>query len=140
MELREIFSMLGLFSKFYFLGMALLVSGYLIRHICLHAKLSGLGRRKAPISTSTIDLIRDHCTGLREAEHIALGLARALFAAQLSQLLFLFTPMMRATDIEPWLSVPHFLIICQLCFLPVLLLLMLDWFLSIHLRSVTRRR
>ncbi|HTP69229.1 MAG TPA: hypothetical protein VMJ35_10035 [Dongiaceae bacterium] len=140
MSALQAVSMLGLFSKLYVVAMVLLLLFYVARHSVLHAKLARLREPGSSSFSPTIELIRDHTAGLREAEHIALGSGRALFAAQLSQLLVLFTPLMRSTDAQPWFDVPNFIIICQLCFLPVLLLLVLDWALSGHLRRVIRRR
>ena len=130
--------MLSLFSKIYLLGMWICGLCYFVRNVVLHRRLSRARDLKDSEFEGTVAVIRDHCAGLREAEHLTLGLGRALFAAQLSQLLFFFTPMIRATDAEPVYSIPYYLIVCQLCFLPMLLLLILDWGLSTHLRSVVR--
>jgi len=136
-ETHYFFLELGYISRFYLIASAILVLLYFFRHLGLHRKMWRAKKQGQQQVTSVFELVQDHCQGLRQAEHIALGLGRALFAAQLSLLLFLFTPMLRATDAEPWVSVPHFLVTCQLCFLPVLLLLTLDWLLCAHLRKLT---
>jgi hypothetical protein len=137
MELLSIFSAICIFSKVYLAASILLVTLYLVRSTALHVELSRLDLRAGTFS-STIDAVRDHCLSLREAQHISLALGRGLFAAELSQLLVLFTPLLRSTDAQPWFSIPQFLIVCQLCFMPVILLLIMDWALSIHLRRVIR--
>ncbi len=136
-ETHYFFLALGLFSRAYLVASAMLVLLYFLRHLGLHRMMWCAKKQGQEQLARVLELVQDHCQGLRQAEHIALGLGRALFA-QLSLLLFLFTPMLRATDAEPWLSVPHFLVTCQLCFLPVLILLTLDWLLSAHLRKLIR--
>ena len=137
MVFREIFLELGYISEIYFLAMGFLVLGYSLRHFWLHRALSRASRSALTNASFRLDKIESHFVGLRQAQHIALGLGRALFAAQLSMLLYQFTPLMRATDGQPWYSVPTFLILSQMCFLPVLILLFLEWLLSIHFRYVT---
>jgi len=137
MVFREMFAALGYISKTYSLAMGVLVSSYLFRHVWLHRALFNLNRSAIADSNSQLRKIESHFIGLRRAQHIALGLGRALFAAQLSLLLYQFSPIMRATDAEPWYSVPTFLILSQMCFLPVLILLSLEWLLSAHLRHAT---
>jgi len=140
MVFREIFLELGYISKIYFLVMGFLVLGYLLRHFWLHRALFHVSRTVLANSNFPHDKIESHFIGLRQAQHIALGFGRALFAAQLSMLLYEFSPIMRATDGQPWYSVPTFLILSQMCFLPVLVLLVLEWLLSVHLRHVTLPR
>ena len=137
MVFREIFLELGYISKIYFLAMGLLVLGYLLRHFWLHRALFRASRSILANSNFRHNEIESHFVGLRQAQHIALGLGRALFAAQLSVLLYEFSPVMRATDGQPWYSVPTFLILSQTCFLPVLILLFLEWLLSVYVRHVT---
>lgn len=140
MDLRPMFMELGLFAKLYLLGSLILVCTYLARHIWLHRLLWSLRLATPNGRSQAVAMLESHILGLRQAEHIALALGRALFAAELSSLLFLYTPVMRALDAQPWFAVPHFLIVCQLCFLPVLLLVTLDWLLSWHLRRFTSIR
>jgi hypothetical protein len=128
---------LGLFSKIYILSMCILFLTYFFRSLSLHSSLRLSRVSSGEARQRTLNKIEAHLAGLRQAEHIALGLGRALFAAQLSNLLLVFSPIMRGTDIQPWLDVPNFVIICQLCFLPTLLLLSLDWLLACHLRRIT---
>ena len=137
MDLRAIFLTLGYISRLYILGMAFLVAFYVFRHASIHRQIWRVSKEKVENIFRTIDQMQSHCSGLRQAEHVALGLGRALFAAQLSQLLLMFLPMFRATYINPWFSVPQYVIICQLCFLPALILLFMDWLLSAHLRKIT---
>jgi hypothetical protein len=139
MDLRSLFSSLGLFSKVYSASMLLLVCGYLIRQCCLHRRLWTVANSSPQTLDTIIEEVHGYSQGLRQAQHIALGLGRALFAAQLSGLLFFFTPLMRSTDADPWFALPEFVIICQLCFLPVLILLAFDWALAIHTRHLSRR-
>jgi hypothetical protein len=128
---------LNYFSRAYFFAATILVLFYLIRNFSFHTRFWRAARQNNMISTQLYEHAQIHCASLRQAEHVALGLGRAMFASQLSGLLLYFTPMLRATDSRPWLSVPEFLITCQLCFLPVLILLFLDWSLSAHLRRFT---
>jgi hypothetical protein len=137
MVFRDMFVALGYISRIYFVVMGALVFSYLLRHFWLHRALFRLGQSASVDSNSQLSKIESHFIGLRQAQHIALGLGRALFAAQLSMLLYEFSPVMRATDGQPWYSVPAFLILCQTCFLPALILLFLEWLLSVHVRHVT---
>ena len=137
MDLASAVLNLGLFSKIYVVAMALLFFAYLVRHLWFHRILWVARRLSVEAKQRTLNKVEAHLAGLRQAEHIALGLGRALFAAQLSALLLVFSPLFRSTDIQPWFDVPNFVIICQLCFLPVLLLLTLDWLLGCHLRRLT---
>jgi hypothetical protein len=128
---------LNYFSRGYLIAGAILLLFYLIRNFSFHRRLWQAAKADAPYFAQLCEIAQLHCAGLRQAEHVALALGRAMFASQLSGLLLYFTPVLRATDSQPWLSVPEFLITCQLCFLPVLILLFLDWSLSAHLRRIT---
>jgi hypothetical protein len=133
-----IHSFTGIFSRAYLFASTCLVIFYIFSNIGFHRKLWEVSKQSASHSEQILDQVHDHSAGLRQAEHVALGIGRALFASQLSILLLGFSPRFRATDSEPWLSVPEFLLVCQTAFLPVLTLLILDWLLCTHLRAVTR--
>lgn len=140
MDLKEIYLELALFSKIYFVVMALFVLGYLLRSAWHHRCIIRLRSLSVSDAQPRLTRIEAHITGLRQAQSIALGLGRALLAAQLSGLLLEFSPILRGADVEPWFGVQTFVILSQICFLPVLILLVLDWLLTAHLRHATLPR
>jgi hypothetical protein len=55
------------------------------------------------------------------------------------QIIYLSSPRMLSADLDLSWSMPEFFLLCQMFFSPLIVLPMLDWSLTAHIRHLTHR-
>jgi TRAP-type C4-dicarboxylate transport system permease small subunit len=105
--------------------------------IRFHWKLSRATRTESLRNPGSAEL-RDIEFSFAKALRLAFALGLALFANQFMQIVHSFSPRMRSADYDFSWSMPEFFLLCQMCFFPLIFLLVLEWSLTARIRRLTR--
>jgi hypothetical protein len=124
---------LDYFSRAYLLGLALMSVLGIFQAVRFHWKLTRQER-----TDLLMGAVNDMEFSFSRALRLAFALGLALFANQLMQIIHLFSPPMRSADYDLSWSMPDFFLLCQMCFFPLILLLILEWTVAARLRYLTR--
>ena len=134
---RSFWTALDYFSRTYLLGLFLLLMFGVLQAFWFHWKLV-----RATTDSSTNPRVVESQGNIEfsfaKALRLAFALGLALFANQLMRIVYLIAPLMH--NYEGVWSVPEFFLICQMCFFPLVSLLILEWSMTAHVRRLTRSR
>jgi hypothetical protein len=132
---RSFFTVLDFLSRAYLLGLFLLSIFGVLQTVRFHWKLSRAPSAELQINPQVMAALEGIELSFAKALRLAFAMGLALFANQFMQIVYLFSPLMHNYE-SSW-SVPEFFLICQLCFFPLIVLLILEW--SLAARSRLRR-
>jgi hypothetical protein len=132
---RSFLTALDYFSRTYLLGLFLVLVLGVFQAVHFHWKLS-----RAAHTDLLIGKMQNIEYSFAKALRLAFALGLALFANQLMQIIHLFSPPVRSADYDLSWSMPELFLLCQMCFFPLIVLLLLEWTLTARIRRVTRSR